>query len=102
MSDRGPPRAMLIDLDDTILDDSGAVDACWREACSSAAANLPVGPDTVLAAIEKQRDRFWSDAHLHRQGRLGLRAATRRIVREAFSELGLDHDSIAFVLANQY
>jgi len=25
------PRVLLLDLDDTILDDSGAVDASWRQ-----------------------------------------------------------------------
>ena len=27
------PRAVLLDLDDTILDDSGGVVSCWRQAC---------------------------------------------------------------------
>ena len=27
------PRAVLLDLDDTILDDSGNITACWLEAC---------------------------------------------------------------------
>ncbi|HKY21840.1 MAG TPA: hypothetical protein VJM31_11550 [Vicinamibacterales bacterium] len=34
------PRALLLDLDDTILDDSSSVDGCWREACVGEAARL--------------------------------------------------------------
>ena len=34
------PRALLLDLDDTILDDSSLVYECWRDACADHAAQL--------------------------------------------------------------
>ncbi len=34
------PRALLLDLDDTILDDSGLVHECWRSACADHADRL--------------------------------------------------------------
>jgi len=27
------PEAIIFDLDDTILDDSGGMESCWQEAC---------------------------------------------------------------------
>ena len=34
------PRALLLDLDDTILDDSSGVAAAWQTVCASAAQRL--------------------------------------------------------------
>ncbi len=34
------PRAILLDLDDTILDDSSLVHDCWREACAGSGASI--------------------------------------------------------------
>jgi beta-phosphoglucomutase-like phosphatase (HAD superfamily) len=34
------PQAIIFDLDDTILDDSSQVEACWQEACRQAADRL--------------------------------------------------------------
>jgi beta-phosphoglucomutase-like phosphatase (HAD superfamily) len=46
------PDAIIFDLDDTILDDSGGVDTCWREVCSTASSELEgVGLDALLVAI---------------------------------------------------
>ena len=90
------PQAALIDLDDTILDDSSAVDACWHEACA-AASPRPAGVSTekLLQAITRQRDWFWSDPGRHREGRLDLRAATCSIVEGAFGDLGLEDRDLA-------
>src|SRR5687768_7176910 len=56
------PRAILLDLDDTILDDSGRVDACWREACSEhASPDGGIDAHTLLAAIHKTSKWYWSD-----------------------------------------
>ena len=35
------PRAMLVDLDDTIIDYRSGVDPCWRLVCADAADRVP-------------------------------------------------------------
>ena len=36
----GLPAGFLLDLDDTILDDSSNIDQCWRDACAANASDL--------------------------------------------------------------
>lgn len=93
------PRAVLVDLDDTIVDGSAVVD-CWENACACCA---PVAdPRTVLAEILRLRDWFWSDAERHRQGRLDLTAARRQIAKMALLGAGCDDDVLAARIAERY
>lgn len=80
------PRAILFDLDDTILNDTGGSDECWRLVCAETAAPML---DTLAleGAIMRVRDWYWSDTSRHREGRLSLGAARRRIVRLAVEEV---------------
>ncbi|HET8944712.1 MAG TPA: HAD family hydrolase [Dehalococcoidia bacterium] len=90
------PQAIIFDLDDTLLDDSSQVEACWQEACGEAAARL-AGLDQVAlrAAIKQEADWYWSDPDRHREGRLDLRAATAGIVARALSAMGIDRPDLA-------
>lgn len=97
------PRAVLLDLDDTILDDSGKVDACWREACQECANEAEaVDAQTLRAAIDATAKWFWSDPERHRIGRLDLAEARRHVVRLALRSLGVDHDRLAVRVADEY
>jgi putative hydrolase of the HAD superfamily len=84
------PRALLVDLDDTIIDDTGEADRCWDVICCDAAVDLGVAPDVLASNILQVRDWYWSDTARHRVGRLDLRAATAQIVGQALASLGLD------------
>jgi len=87
----GPlPRALLVDLDDTIIDDTGEADRCWDVICCDAASGLGVAPDVLVSSILEVRDWYWSDTARHRVGRLDLRAATAEIVGQALTTLELD------------
>ncbi len=98
-----PPQAILFDLDDTILDDGGSVEPAWRAVCEEAAKQVPgLGGDELLAAIARTRDWYWADPDRHREGRLDLRAASRRIVRRALSSLGFDLPELARAIAETY
>jgi putative hydrolase of the HAD superfamily len=97
------PRAVLLDLDDTILIDSLNVDDCWRVACSHCLAeSAPVVPDALVAAIDRVRNWFWADPDRHREGRLELDAARREIVRRALVELGVDDPTLAARVGDKY
>jgi putative hydrolase of the HAD superfamily len=97
------PRAALIDLDDTIIDDTGSMEACWLQSAEEAASRLDgIDATTLLEAIEVKRSWFWSDPERHRVGRLDLRAATRGIVQEALVSLGVEQPDLGAEIAERY
>ena len=97
------PRAMLIDLDDTIIDDGGGVEACWRLVCA-AAADRVAGLDAsdLFREILRTRHWYWSDSERHRTGRADLEAASIGIVRSSFCTLGFDLPDLAHDLGVLY
>lgn len=93
------PRAVLVDLDDTIVDGSAVVD-CWEVAC--ACCPPVVEPQAVLAEILRLRDWYWSDPVRHRQGRLDLSAARRHIAATALANFACDAAGLADRIAERY
>ena len=61
-----------------------------------------IDPEVLLAAIERKRAWFWSDAERHRAGRLDLIAAHREVARLAFDEVGLERSPAADRIATSY
>jgi len=49
-------KALLFDLDDTLLDYSGGVNRSWTEACTACCAPAGIDPATLVAAIAETRD----------------------------------------------
>jgi putative hydrolase of the HAD superfamily len=97
------PSAVLLDLDDTILDDSSLVADSWRGACAAHADHLsPLHPEVVADAIRKTSKWFWDDADRHREGRLQLDFARREVVRLALLELGVENAGLADCIGDAY
>jgi putative hydrolase of the HAD superfamily len=97
------PRAVLLDLDDTILDDSSNIAACWREACASQAHRLVLQqPDDVFEMIQRTSKWFWDDPERHRTGRLELNSARREVVHLALKELGIEDVDLAAAIGDAY
>jgi putative hydrolase of the HAD superfamily len=97
------PLALLLDLDDTILDDSSLVHESWSEACSGLADRLaPLDAAVVVDAIRNTSRWFWNDPDRHREGRLQLDAARREVVRLALFELGVDDADLAACIGDAY
>ena len=97
------PRALLLDLDDTILDDSRNISSCWRDACFAHAPALgETDPGLVFEEIERTRDWYWGDPERHRLGRLRLADARRDVVRMSIEKLGLDCPGVADSIAAHY
>ncbi|HEU5323752.1 MAG TPA: hypothetical protein VFX28_23320, partial [Methylomirabilota bacterium] len=63
-------RALLLDLDDTLLDYSGGVDGCWAGACADAAAGIAQA--SLVAALAETRLSFWSDPEHNRRQRVDM------------------------------
>jgi putative hydrolase of the HAD superfamily len=97
------PAGILIDLDDTILDDSGCVEACWADACTEAAKRVP-GLDAAALQLDitTYANWWWSNADRTRIGRLDLHAATRKIVTETMRRMGVADAKIAADVAILY
>jgi putative hydrolase of the HAD superfamily len=93
------PRAVFVDLDDTIVD-GGAVVDCWSVACECCAPTID--GQSVLTEILRLRDWFWADAERHRVGRLDLSAARRQIVDMAVANIGCDDVGLAGRIAERY
>ena len=97
------PRAILFDLDDTIIDDSSNVDDGWTKAIQGEAAVLGgLILSDVVATVHEVRTWYWSDPDRHRTGRADLRAASTWIVGEALSRFGVRDEAIARRIAHGY
>lgn len=103
MTDPLLPRSILLDLDDTIVDDSGGSAACWRAACDAHQAALgPIEAETLDREIRRARRWYWADAERHRVGRLDLPAARTHVTRLALEALGRDDAELAASVARTY
>ncbi len=80
------PRAMLIDLDDTILSAYGRPEFAWNDITAEFAGELaPLSPQQVAAAILISARTFWATAEA--EWRLKLPEARHEVVRSGFSAL---------------
>lgn len=98
-----PPRGLLLDLDDTIVNYSGGIADCWLAACESCRDELDrITPDLLHETIERTRAWFWSDPDRHREGRLDLDAAAEHVATLALAELGVTRPQLAATIAARY
>ena len=82
------PRAILFDLDDTILVAFGPTQSQWQRAIAAFADQLgPIEVAVVAAAIEAASTELWADPARHKYQRHRTGAARRRIVATDFAAL---------------
>ena len=80
------PRAMLIDMDETILSAYGRPDAAWLAVAQEFADELsPLEPSEVAAAVAVAGRQFWETAEAH--WRLKLNEARHVVVANGFASL---------------
>ncbi len=83
------PRAILFDLDDTIIAAYGRPEAAWTVVVGEFAGQIgPLAPAKVVAAIGAAARDFWADPERHRIWRAKLRQSRREIVSAGFARLG--------------
>lgn len=81
------PRAILLDLDDTILD-CGDVNAAWLTVVGEFRDVIGgVEPATLSQRIRASAEAFWSDPDRHRIHRQDLQTSRRQIVAGTFEQL---------------
>lgn len=80
------PRAMLIDMDDTILSAYGRPEIAWNKVTAEFAGELaPLSPQQVAAAVLSYARQFWSTAEP--VWRLRLHEARQLTVKGGFAAL---------------
>jgi putative hydrolase of the HAD superfamily len=85
------PRAILFDLDDTIVQAYGRPDGAWLAAAETFAKDLlPLAPSALARAIAAHGRTFWADAERHRHWRLQLFTARRKVVEGAMLALAAE------------
>jgi putative hydrolase of the HAD superfamily len=102
---RNYPKAILFDLDDTIISFSGSSEACWQEVCDRFAACVPgmdLSPEQLFEAIQKYASWYWSDPTRHKRGRLDLRWARREVAAGGLKSLNIHDPEISNKIADAF
>jgi putative hydrolase of the HAD superfamily len=82
------PRAILFDLDDTLLVAFGPSQSQWRRTIAAFADRLGViEAQAVATAIQVASTELWADPGRHKYWRHRIDGARRKIVADAFAEL---------------
>jgi len=95
------PAAIFFDMDDTLLDTSGGVQAAWETTCAAFAPDLGCDPTRLHEAIRAQMQSFWKDEAAVEHWRTRLHEARAHNVELALVSQGLDA-SRAKLLADRY
>jgi putative hydrolase of the HAD superfamily len=85
------PRAILFDLDDTILAAGDRLEILRLVACEFERELLPFLPDEIAERLDAALDAFWSDPARHKLARFGIPEARRRVFADAFRATGAQH-----------
>ena len=95
-------KALLLDLDDTLLDYSARAEACWTESCAAVAAPAGVDPHALDRALAEARRWFWSDAERHRCERTDMVGAWTKIAALGLARLDAAADGLARQIAEDF
>jgi putative hydrolase of the HAD superfamily len=95
-------KALLVDLDDTLLDYSGDVDQSWAEACVACCVPAELSAETLVAAIADTRRWFWDDPERQVRERRNMLGAWQHIVEFALERLGRTAPSLPAAIARDF
>ena len=97
------PKAILFDLDDTILNYDSVADRSWKQVCDTVSPKLPgLGTQELCAALKAKAQWFWSDPDRHLRGRRDLLAARIEIVSSVLQCLGVSDPKICEEISVSY
>lgn len=97
-------KAILFDLDDTLISFNGVAGQAWEICCAeflrANAHGIPL--DRLLNEIHTTRRWYWGDPARHKTGRENIEAARREVVRHALQVLGIADEALVCALADHY
>lgn len=98
------PRAIIFDLDDTIITDDAISEKTWRMVCQRYAPQVgKISADALYDSIRMVSKIYWSDRDNHRIGRLNLKETRRKLVHLALHEMGFNNqDVLAYIIADTF
>lgn len=97
------PKAVLFDLDDTILAFDSVADKSWLIVLKEHAAHFGTNDiQSMLGSIKSTARLFWSDPVRHREGRLNLEQARKTIVTEALAQVGVINNDLVRLIVSEY
>lgn len=88
------PKAILFDLDDTLITMHAAFEAAREACCEIYGTRLSPNctPQTLRAELDRVRAWFWGDPERHRTQRQDMAAACREIVRLTLAVFGVEDE----------
>ena len=97
------PKAMLIDLDDTILAYEPVASDALRAVCDAHVDRLPGWTvEQLVAGLDSYRRWFWSDPGRHRRARLSQANIRHELVVGAFRQMGIESLGVARSIGDAY
>ena len=88
-------RALLLDLDDTLLDSQAGLGAAQDAVAEFLAARAGLETADVREQFERSGDWFWRNDERHRWGRLDMRGARRALIEHLLETLKRPDPSLA-------
>lgn len=97
------PKAIIFDLDDTLIMSDGTVRKTWEKVCNKYETTHPkINREELFEKIREIAIWYWSDATRHREGRNNMDQTRRTITIKAFEQLGLDDEKGAITMADEF
>ncbi|MDL2248405.1 HAD family hydrolase [Tyzzerella sp. OttesenSCG-928-J15] len=98
------PKAILFDLDDTLISFDGVTHEAWTTACRDFVEKYrpDCEEEEIFQAVTKTSAWYWSDPDRHTEGRKDLLTGRRNIVRLALAELNIHNEEQVESLARGY
>jgi putative hydrolase of the HAD superfamily len=85
----GHPKAIVFDLDDTLVQTNSASAITWEGLAREFARELSVNEDVFSTALDESRKWFWDDAQRHKTWRLRMGESSAEVLRLTNLRLGL-------------
>lgn len=97
-----PPRAILVDLDDTILDTTQSATRVWQLTAEAFEDEIGQPAAVFNPILDQSRVWYWSDPERNRQGRLDVQRSRIEVTHHGLRQLGIDNVALAERFANHY
>jgi putative hydrolase of the HAD superfamily len=95
-------KALLVDLDDTLLDYSGGVEDSWQTACQALAPTAGLDAIALADAVRIARRWFWDDVTRQRTERMNMMGAWAKIAANGLERVGAPSPELAARIAEDF